>query len=90
MGRDYESIHRTSTTVCSIADTDEKALEQIPEAMRRQFGDRITATSLIGSPTTIRQRLANMEEAGIQELIIAFANRTDPEQLRFFAREFIG
>jgi hypothetical protein len=25
VGRDYESIHRTSTTFCSIADTDEQA-----------------------------------------------------------------
>src|SRR5450432_1043906 len=30
VGRDYESIHRTSTTFCLIADSDEQALAQIP------------------------------------------------------------
>ncbi len=87
VGRDYESIHRTSTTFCSIAETDEEAMAQIPDAMRRMFGDRVQG-GLFGSPDTIRKRLAEFEAAGVQELIIGFAKRTDPEQLRFFAREF--
>ena len=87
VGRDYESIHRTSTTFCSIAETDEQAIAQIPDEMRRMFGDRVRG-GLFGSPDTIRKRLAAFEAAGVQELIIGFAKRTDPEQLRFFAREF--
>jgi F420-dependent oxidoreductase-like protein len=90
VGRDYESIRRTSTTVCSIADTDEQAQAQIPEALRRAFGDRARGTVLIGSPETIRRHLADIEAAGVQELIIGFAQRTNPEQLRRFAREFIA
>ena len=90
VGRDYESIHRTSTTFCSIAETDEQALAQIPEAMKSLFGDRMRGAGLIGSPNTIGKRLAEIEAAGVQELMIAFANRTNLEQIRFFANEFIA
>src|ERR1700719_5078862 len=57
VGRDYESIHRTSTTFCSIAETDEEAIAQIPDEMRRMFGDRMRG-GLFGGPDTIRKRLA--------------------------------
>ena len=90
VGRDYESIHRTSTTFCSIADTGEQAQAQIPDVLKSAFGDRMRGTALIGSPETIRQRLAEIEAAGVQELIVGFAQRTNPEQLRRFAREFIA
>ncbi len=90
VGRDYESIRRTATSICSIASTDEQALARIPDAVKAQFGDRITAMGLIGSPDTIRNRLAEFEEAGIQELLIGFAARTDLEQIRTFASEFIA
>src|ERR1019366_4318753 len=64
VGRDYNSIHRTSGVVCSIGATDEEALEKIPAVVRSRFGDRIKG-GLIGSPDTIRQRLAAFEAAGI-------------------------
>jgi F420-dependent oxidoreductase-like protein len=90
VGRDYESVHRTSTTFCCIAETDEQALAKIPEAMKSQFGERMRGAGLIGSPNTIRKRLAEIEAAGVQELIIAFVNRTNLEQIQFFAKEFIA
>jgi F420-dependent oxidoreductase-like protein len=86
VGRNYESIRRTSTAPCSIADTDKQARAQMPE----RFRDRQSERPMIGSPDTIRQRLAQFEAAGVQELIVSFYPRTDPEQLRRFAREFIG
>ncbi len=85
VGREYESIHRTSTAFCSLADTDEQARAQIPDLFR----DRMSGRALIGSPDTIRRRLGELEAAGVQELIISFFPRTDPEQLRRFAREFL-
>ena len=42
VGRDYNSINRTSTTFCSIADTDEQAMAQISDAMRTMFADRVS------------------------------------------------
>jgi F420-dependent oxidoreductase-like protein len=86
VGREYSSIHRTATASCSIADTDEKAqsLHQTP------FGNHQLERGLIGNPDTIRRRLEELEAVGVQELIISFFPRTDPEQLRRFAREFIN
>ncbi len=89
VGRDYNSIHRTSGVVCSIGATDEEALEKIPAVVRSRFGDRIKG-GLIGSPDTIRQRLAEFEAAGIQELILIFPDITTLNSLSLFAKEFIG
>ena len=86
--RDYESIHRTATTFCSIGETDEQARAKIPAGLVARFGDRINS-GLIGSPDTIRRRLAEFEAAGVQELLIAFPDVLQLDTLRFFAREFI-
>ena len=88
VGRDYESIHRTATTFCSIGETDEQARAKIPAGLVARFGDRINS-GLIGSPDTIRQRLTEFEAAGVQELLIAFPDVLQLDTLRFFAREFI-
>lgn len=89
VGRDYESIHRTSMSICCMGATDEEALEKLSPLMRTRFGDRISS-GLIGSPDTVRQRLAAYEEAGVQELILAFPDITTLNSLRLFAQEFIG
>ncbi len=89
VGRDYESIHRTSTTFCLIADSDEQALAQLPAELKARLGNRVK-TALIGSPETIRQRLATYEEAGVQELLMRFVDGTNPEAIRRFATEFFA
>ena len=89
VGRDYESIHRTSTTFCLMADSDEQARAQLPAQRRARMGTKVT-TALIGSPETIRERLAAYEEAGVQELVLRFVDGTNLAALRRFAREFIA
>lgn len=89
IGRDYESIHRTSTTFCAIGETDEEARAKIPAALQARLGERL-GNALIGSPATIRQRLADFEAAGVQELIISFPDAIHLDSLRLFASEFIG
>jgi F420-dependent oxidoreductase-like protein len=89
VGRDYESIHRTSTTFCLIADGDEQALAQLPAERKARIGNKVT-TALIGSPETIRERLVAYEAAGVQELVLRFVDGTNLEALRRFAREFIA
>jgi alkanesulfonate monooxygenase SsuD/methylene tetrahydromethanopterin reductase-like flavin-dependent oxidoreductase (luciferase family) len=89
VGRDYASIRRTAIAMCAIAETDEQALAQMPPAILDRLGERVNE-ALIGSPATIRKRLKALEEAGIQELIINFANVLELEPLRIFAHEFFA
>ena len=57
--------------------------------MRALLSGSPLSSALIGSPETIRQRLAAYEAAGVQELVIHF-DVTHLETARRFAREFIG
>lgn len=86
VGRDYDSIYRTSGAFCSIADTDEEALALVPERARKGLRD----TSLVGSPATIRQRIAALESLGIDQIIMDFPSATDLTPLYRFAKEFIA
>src|SRR5438876_4595390 len=65
VGRDYESIYRTTSAFCSIADSDDEALALVPEVFKPEIRD----TSLVGSSATIRQRIAALEALGVQEVI---------------------
>ena len=86
VGRDYASIHRTSSTLCLLADSDEQALALLPAERKASLGARVH-TALIGSPETIRQRIAAYEAAGVQELVLRFIDGTNLEALRRFAKE---
>jgi F420-dependent oxidoreductase-like protein len=89
VGRDYESIHRTSSTVCLPADSDEQALAELPADRKARLGNAVQ-TALIGSPETIHQRLVAYEAAGVQELVLRFVDGTNLEAIRRFAKEFIA
>src|SRR5712692_2246719 len=73
VGRDYESIYRTTGAFCSIADSDEEALALVPDIFKLELRE----TSLVGSPETIRQRIAALEALGIQEIIMDLPSATD-------------
>ena len=85
VGRSYESIRRATIAFCLIADTDEQAEARLPEVVRA-FG----SGGLVGSPATIRKRIAVLEEAGVQELMLRFVNTLDLNAIRHFAQEFIA
>jgi F420-dependent oxidoreductase-like protein len=89
VGRDYESIHRTSSTLCLLADSDEQALALLPAELKARLGEGVK-TALIGCPETLRQRLAAYEAAGVQELLLRFVDGTNLEALRRFAKEFFA
>lgn len=89
VGRDYESIHRTSSTLCLLADSDEQALALVPAERKARLGEQ-AQTALIGSPETVRQRLADYEAAGVQELVLRFIDGTNLKMLRRFANEYIA
>jgi alkanesulfonate monooxygenase SsuD/methylene tetrahydromethanopterin reductase-like flavin-dependent oxidoreductase (luciferase family) len=87
LGRDYNSIRRTSLIDdCAIAETEEAAIAKLTPAQRSNL-ESLHQTELIGTPAMIRQRLAEYEEAGVQEIIIRFVDATQLESLRLFARE---
>jgi len=85
VGRDYESIYRTASAFCAIADSDEEALTLVPDIYKPELRE----TSLVGSPATIRQRITAMEALGVQEIIMDLPSATDLTVLYRFAQEFI-
>ena len=60
---------------------------KVPAAL---LGRPVAAGALIGSPDTIRHQLAELEAAGVQEVILGFPDILQLDSLRFFAQEFIG
>ena len=90
IGRDSQSIRRTTETLCIIGETDEQAQALLPDALRARYGPALQ-TALIGSLKTIRQRLAAYEAVGVQELLLRFPHAaTRLDAIRHFAQEFIA
>jgi F420-dependent oxidoreductase-like protein len=89
VGRDYDGIRRTATTVCIIRDTDEEARAAVPPGIDFAFPGDIGSYGLIGTVDTIRQRIAAYEDAGVQELIVGFEDPTSTEYTERFAHEFM-
>src|SRR2546426_11045622 len=86
VGRDYTSIRRTSSSICVIGESEEAALASL-KPHQRDIVTLMRASAMIGSPETVRRRIAELEDAGIQELIIWFPDAAKLESLRLFARE---
>ena len=90
IGRDYNSIRRTTLIdYCSIAETSEAALAKFTPLERND--SELMSEALVGTPETLRQRLAEYEEAGIQELIVRFVDAPKSlDSLRLFAQTFVS
>ncbi len=86
VGRDYTSIRRTSSTLCVLGQSEEAALASL-SPQHHALVNLMRASALIGPPETIRRRLAEYENAGIQELILWFPDAAKLESLRLFAQE---
>src|SRR5215469_2060360 len=87
LGRDYNSIRRTTLIDdCAIAETEEAAIAKLTPAQRNDL-EELRQTQLIGTPTMIRQRLAEYEAAGVQEIIIRFVDAPQLESIHLFAQE---
>jgi F420-dependent oxidoreductase-like protein len=87
LGCDYQRIRRTVLIDdCAIADTEEAVIAKLTPAQQSNL-EELRKTELIGTPAMIRQRLAEYEEAGVQELIIRFVDAPQLESVRLFARE---
>jgi F420-dependent oxidoreductase-like protein len=89
IGRDYNSIRRTVLFNCAIAETNEEAFTISKPFHRNIPSGRIREQALVGTPDTIRRRLAEIEQAGAQEIIIYMPDSAQLESVRLFARECI-
>jgi F420-dependent oxidoreductase-like protein len=93
VGRDYHEINRTILLNCSIAETSELAFVRAQTAnfARNTRGpEHLRTRGLIGTSEIIRQRLAEYEQRGAQEVILYFPAPQRLESLRMFAREVMG
>jgi alkanesulfonate monooxygenase SsuD/methylene tetrahydromethanopterin reductase-like flavin-dependent oxidoreductase (luciferase family) len=89
VGRDYDAINRTVTTVAIIRDTDEEARALVPPGSEFVYPGDLGAYGLIGTVDTVRKRIAAFEAAGVQELIVNFEDPTSVEQVARFADLFL-
>ena len=89
VGRDYNSIKRTVLLNCAIADTEEAALAKSGPFQRNALPGKVREQSLIGTPAMIRERLAQYEQAGAQEVIMWMPDAAQLDAVRMFAREVI-
>ena len=87
VGRDYQSIWRTVLFNCAIAETDEEALAKAAPFYRNIPSGRIREQALVVTPDVIRRRLAEIEQARAQEIIVWMPDAKDLEPIRLFARE---
>jgi alkanesulfonate monooxygenase SsuD/methylene tetrahydromethanopterin reductase-like flavin-dependent oxidoreductase (luciferase family) len=94
LGREYQSIKRTVLLMCAIAETDEQAALKIGSLERDAQGQadlsQVRERALIGTPETIRRRLAAYEQAGAQEIILYMPDAATLESVRLFARTCMG
>jgi F420-dependent oxidoreductase-like protein len=89
IGRDYDGIRRTATTVCIIRDTDEEARASVPPGLEFAYPGDVGSYGLVGTVETVRERIAAYAEVGVQELIVGFEDPTSVEQVQRFAAEFM-
>jgi F420-dependent oxidoreductase-like protein len=89
VGRDYSAIRRTSTTLVIMRDRDEEARALVPPGLDFAWPGDLGAYGLIGSPSTIEQRIAAYEAAGVQELALGFEDPTSADLIRQFAERFM-
>jgi alkanesulfonate monooxygenase SsuD/methylene tetrahydromethanopterin reductase-like flavin-dependent oxidoreductase (luciferase family) len=84
IGRDEREIRRTIYVNGFIGETDAEA---IARAVPGKFSlDQMRIRGLIGSPATIRQRFDEMEQLGVQEIIIFMRDVAHLEPLRLLAQ----
>jgi alkanesulfonate monooxygenase SsuD/methylene tetrahydromethanopterin reductase-like flavin-dependent oxidoreductase (luciferase family) len=88
LGREYADIRRTTSAICVIGDSVETAMASLSE-QHRALISMMQASALIGTPESMRTRITEFEDAGVQELILWFPDAARLESLRQFALEFI-
>jgi F420-dependent oxidoreductase-like protein len=90
VGRDHTEVHRTTSTLCIIRDSDEEARALVPPGAEFAYPGDLAGYGLVGTVDTVRERIAAYADAGVQELAVSFEDPTSEEQVREFAKHFIA
>lgn len=81
IGRDVREIVPTIYVNCILGATEADALAQFASTPRPFTLEHIRTRGLFGSPQMLRQRLVELEQRGVQEVIISRRSLTSPELL---------
>src|SRR5712692_5293570 len=86
IGRDYREIHRTIYVNGFVGETDNEAISKAASLPSKFTLDHIRVRGLLGSPDTVGQRLREMEQRGVQEVIIFMPDVAQIKPLRVLAQ----
>jgi F420-dependent oxidoreductase-like protein len=88
IGRDDHEISRTIYVNGFVGETDVEAITKALQISSKLSLDQIRLRGLVGNPNTIRRRLREIEQAGVQEVIVFIRDVAHGETLRLFAQSF--
>jgi F420-dependent oxidoreductase-like protein len=86
IGRDHRQIWRTIYVNGFIADTDAEAVAKALSIPSKFSLEHIRLRGLLGTPDTIRQRLREIEQMGVQEVIVFLRGVSSLQSLRLLAQ----
>nr|BBH86747.1 LLM class F420-dependent oxidoreductase [Thermosporothrix sp. COM3] len=87
-GRDPGEIRHTIFVNGVLAATDEQAHAIVTGGPGKFSPEEMRVRGLLGSPMTVRQRLNELEQAGVDEVIVSLHSVTKREPLRLLAEAF--
>ncbi len=85
IGRDEREIHRTIYVNCALGETEAEAVSNLTKISGNISLDHIRARGLFGTPGMIRQRFVELEQYGVQEVIISRRSIASYKWLGFIA-----
>ncbi|MEN4479772.1 TIGR03560 family F420-dependent LLM class oxidoreductase [Mycolicibacterium cosmeticum] len=83
--RDFNDIRRTVMVLVHPAGTDEQARNTLPQNATLIYPGDVSSYGLVGTFDTIRDRISAYHQAGVQELVLHFADPTNPDLVAEFA-----
>lgn len=86
IGRDPQEIRRTIFINGCIGESQSEAMTKAAKLPLKFTLDHLRTRGLLGTPETIRQRLSEMEQLGVQEVIVSLPDVTRSETLRLLAQ----
>lgn len=86
IGRDHQEIRRTIYVNGCIGETHAEATARATALPKKFTLDHLRTRGLFGTPEVVQQRLYEMEQLGVQEVIVSLSDVTRSEVLHLFAQ----